>query len=117
MSGKLYTSSYVREEDGRRIQMSGNTYVPMRCWEDRNSGKKFEPVIIKLPKNCDHGITVCPECVVSWSWDHDIKFDRTQGGRALLGQIEAIPKLNESVHFTNREFVPGQDWPEHRKEC
>lgn len=104
---KLYSSSYVREEDGKRIQMSGATYVPMRCWEYRQDDIKFAPVKIKLPRNCEHGMTVCPECVESWSWDHEIRFEHTVGGRALLEQIEAIPRLEARVHFTDREYNPS----------
>lgn len=97
-------SRYIRETDGRTIGLSGNAYVPMKDW---NTTEPFGAVRVRDPRHCEHGETVCLECVVEWSWDHLIAFPRTAAGRRLREQIEVDPVLKQRVHFFDREYDPN----------
>lgn len=79
-------------------QLSGGTYLRAKLRSDSPARKNWFPLIIRQPWNCNcHNrdntdpATVCTECVTSWSWDHDLAFDRTGGGRALAKKLNLDP--------------------------
>lgn len=63
-------------------QLSGNAYVRLGL-----PGEEPGRVRVRQPANCDHGITICTECVESWEIDHDIQFHRTAAGRRLAKEL------------------------------
>lgn len=44
---------------------------------------------------CRHSFTVCTECAESWSYDREIRFIDTPGGRALRRRIESAEALSD----------------------
>ena len=45
---------------------------------------------MREPKFCNHGVTICEECAMSWSWDYEIYFDSTEGGRRLKAKLDEL---------------------------
>jgi hypothetical protein len=68
--------------------LSGNAYVPARMRGYEHEG--LHPIRVLTPARCDHLETICTDCAESWSWDWDIWWHRTAGGRRLGRQIVAI---------------------------
>jgi hypothetical protein len=82
-------------------QLSGYSYVraKMRC--DPPIRTSWFPLVIRSEKRCTHGgqpvswcedvATICTKCAEWWSWDYDLTFERTAGGRTLAGKLGLDP--------------------------
>lgn len=79
--------------------LSGTTYL--RAKPRDKSGKRADwfALLIRVPTNCncggpdaDDNPTVCLKCVESWSWDYDLAFWRTVGGRRFAEQLGLDPE-------------------------
>ncbi|KZM74578.1 hypothetical protein AWN90_21070 [Nocardia terpenica] len=63
-------------------RLSGADYVSVQC----NSTGRIGRLLLMDPGRCNHGITVCRECVGSWEIDYDVRYSSTQAGRELSAQ-------------------------------
>ncbi|NQE91706.1 hypothetical protein [Nocardia terpenica] len=68
-------------------KLSGADYVSVQC----NSTGRIGRLLLMDPDRCNHGITVCRECVGSWEIDYDVRYSSNQAGRELSAQ-HATPK-------------------------
>lgn len=78
-------SSYIND-DGQRISLSSHSYVPVRI---RGEETDFTALMIRKPRNCEEH-TICEWCAEGWTWDYEIAFDRTKGGRELRDRAVSI---------------------------
>lgn len=84
--------------------MSGYTYVSAKSRELSGKRCNWFGLVIRKETYCNHGgsdiddsPTVCIKCVESWSWDYDLAFWRTVGGRRLAGELGLDP--HEAGHI------------------
>ncbi len=61
---------------------SGALFVPVRLKGDRTSGK----LLFMTPEECNHGVTICRECALSWEIDYEVGYASTEAGRELSRQ-------------------------------
>lgn len=79
-------SRYINES-GQLVHLSSYAYVPMRI---RGSGELWTAIRIALnPQRCED-YNICEWCAESWTWDWEVAFDRTVGGRRLRDRAMAI---------------------------
>ncbi|MEG8179379.1 hypothetical protein GZH49_12660 [Nocardia terpenica] len=69
-------------------KLSGADYVSVQC---NSTGRGSAGLLLMDPGRCNHGITVCRECVGSWEIDYTVRYSNTQAGRELSAQ-RATPK-------------------------
>lgn len=83
--------------------LSGNVYVRAKLRTDPMYQKNMVALVIVKRKNCDNHSdegdnrtevrpTICPKCAESWSWDYDLFFECTAGGRRLAAELGLDPK-------------------------
>lgn len=79
-------------------QLSGFAYLRAKPREVSGKRDNWFALIITDPKSCSHGGSdaddnprVCVNCVESWSWDYDLAFWRTVGGRRFAEQLGLDP--------------------------
>lgn len=87
--------------------LSGRTYVAavLRSPDEPPVSRRGRPAIIGLiirerakcnthPEDGKEQVgspTICVDCAESWSWDYDLMFWRTTGGRAMAAQMNLDP--------------------------
>lgn len=71
-------------KDGELISGEAYVWVVLRGYPDALPGR----IRTRRPKNCDHTVTICTECVPMWEEDYIIDYRRTS----------AAVKLREALH-------------------
>ncbi len=59
----------------------GTVYVSVQCKETKDNGR----LLLLLPEQCNHGLTICTECAGSWEVDYEVRYSDTEAGRELAG--------------------------------
>lgn len=89
LSGRVYVAAVMRhpEEDQGGMSRHGRpTVIGLIIRERENCTTHPED-----GKEQVSSPTICVDCAESWSWDHDLMFWRTVGGRAMAGQMGLDP--------------------------
>ena len=85
--------------------------------QPKPQAQKPGKLVIRSPRNCRHGYTICAtrECVESWSCDWNLYLRRTGGGRRLIELLELTDEEVDALcDDTNRPInelsiaVPGK---------
>ncbi|QAY04064.1 hypothetical protein HWC02_gp027 [Gordonia phage Sombrero] len=66
----------------RHESLSGTAYVWVKLRDDPTPKGR---VVVRQPSNCDHGTTMCVDCIESWSIDYHVDTRSTAAGRRLGG--------------------------------
>lgn len=77
------------DEDGvikPGAKLSGNAYVLVTPRD--SEGPYGRILLMSNPSRCNHGYTMCVECVESWELDHLVHYDLTGGGRRLREALD-----------------------------
>lgn len=93
----LYAGNLDTDPDDERpagfgtitCDMPGGFWVPACITDPEWQHEPAAPLRILSPATCGHGSTICAECAGSWSYDWDIRWDDTGGGRWLRDQALA----------------------------
>lgn len=80
--------------------LSSYTYVCTKLRDNPALKGSWLPLLIRKPAVCNHGsgdypngvlASICTTCAEWWSWDYDLCFSRTEGGRRLARMMGLDP--------------------------
>jgi hypothetical protein len=91
-------------------------YVPMKMKDPEGpTNEKATPTKILHERNCEHEMTVCSDCVVSWMWDYHVYFRRTAGGRRLAKRAVARGLIRHDL-MVGGEYTTTESGDRHQRE-
>lgn len=79
----------THDEDGvikPGAKLSGNHYLVVRLRDSDDPPGRI--LLVRDPRRCGHGYTMCVECAESWELDHHVHYERTGGGRRLREALD-----------------------------
>ncbi|MEV0033366.1 hypothetical protein [Nocardia sp. NPDC050793] len=101
--------THTHDEDGvikPEAKLSGNDYVVVRLRDGDDPPGRI--LLVRNPRRCHHGYTLCIECADSWELDHHVDYELTGGGRRLRAALDTqrpAPGSAESAEADSGE--PG----------
>lgn len=70
------------------MEVSNNWYPSSNAYLSVRFEGKTSKLRILNKHHCDHVSNICELCAETWSWDYELLFDNTIGGRKLKERID-----------------------------